>query len=157
MNNIKVYTKDEYIDLIEKSNRALNEMYKTDIKPINVFEEIFTENELEELFEYYKENSLSYDSPQKAVEAIMKYIKNLKSMKKMSIKMAYEAPIEHIEKFKNILAHNSKENLVIIYEIDQSIIGGAIFEFNGKYSDYSLKDTVDKIFTKEINNNYNDK
>ena len=149
----KVFTKKEYIDLIAKYNDLLTKLYQTDGDVSYKFDLLLTEEEKSHFDQFTSEKKMEYGSPEKAKTAIMEYLKYLRHIDTINIILSYEPPLAHLYNLKSFFGSRLNKDIMIVHTVDESILGGAIIEYRGKYSDYSLKRTVDKVF--ESKNSFN--
>jgi F0F1-type ATP synthase delta subunit len=76
---------------------------------------------------------------------------SLSSAKVVNLTIAIEPNLEMINKLSLWVKSNLGDDSVLDLKIDQSILGGAIISYEGLYKDYSLKSSLEKIFSEKRN------
>ncbi len=108
-------------------------------------------------------NSISMDSAKKIKEIILKnnlnindrdevsdFFENLKELLKkfkvIKLVLAFNPTLRTIENIHNFVRETIGIGYILDIEVSESILGGAIVIFNGKYSDFTLKKSLENTF-----------
>jgi len=82
-----------------------------------------------------------------------KYLKTLKTeldkLRILSLKIAFEPTETSIDKFSSYVKNTIADDIIIDFEIDPRIYGGAQITFNGEYRDFSLKRLFDDEYAQK--------
>lgn len=76
---------------------------------------------------------------------------SLSSAKVVNLTIAIEPSTEIIDRLSLWVKSNLGDESVLDLKTDQSILGGAIISYEGLYKDYSLKNSLEKIFSEKRN------
>lgn len=107
--------------------------------------------------------STSEDSAKKITEAFLKnnldmtdkdqvsdFLDTLKSLikkfKVIKLILAFDPTRQTIENIAEFVSENIGIGYILDVEIDESVLGGAVVMFNGKYNDFTLKKNIEEAF-----------
>lgn len=78
-------------------------------------------------------------------DVIKKIRERLSDVKFLELTLAIQPTQKFIEKMTDWISKSSTLNIALSIKIDQSIIGGALIEFEGKYFDGSVRSKLERI------------
>lgn len=96
--------------------------------------------------EFLDKNKVSIndgESVKSAFDGLKSYLKNLTPV---NLTIAYSPSEKSLENIYNWVFKNIGENIILDIDIDSGLLGGAIISYKGKYSDYSLKKSLEEGF-----------
>lgn len=96
--------------------------------------EIFSKNNLD---------STNKETVRDFLDTLRELIKNFKVIKLI---LAFEPSQKTIENIHNFVSENIGVGFVLDIEKDESVLGGSVVIFNGKYNDFTLRKTLEKVF-----------
>lgn len=105
----------------------------------------FLSSNLANIFRDLEEKGLEPPSDSKQmllIDSIINYLENLPEVK---ITMAFEPSATLISKLNNEISKEHGQKVVLDVNINQFIVAGAAFEFNGKYREYTLALRIDEF------------
>ena len=70
----------------------------------------------------------------------------MESMTKIQITTAFAPDYKFILKLKDWVNTNIKKDILVDFEFDPMLLGGAQVIYNGRYKDYSLAKSLDTYF-----------
>lgn len=117
------------------SQKSLDEaMRSISIGTCKKVEEIFAKNNLDMTDSELVRNFL---------DTLFDLIKKFKIIKLI---LAFDPSERTIEKIHDFIKENIGVGYILDIEISESIIGGAVVMFNGKYADFTLKKSLEEVF-----------
>jgi F0F1-type ATP synthase delta subunit len=98
------------------------------------------------IMEVFAKNNLNINS-RDTVTGFFKTLKELtKKLKIIKLVLAFDPTNETIENIHNFVKETVGIGYVLDIEISQDVLAGAIVMFNGKYSDFTLKKSIEDAF-----------
>ncbi len=95
---------------------------------------------------YLGEQVLSTLAPDTLSTALADLRRRLESMTKIQITTAFAPDYKFILKLKDWVNTNIKKDILVDFEFDPMLLGGAQVIYNGRYKDYSLAKSLDTYF-----------
>lgn len=98
------------------------------------------------IMEIFSKNNLDLTNKETVrdfLDTLRELIKNFKVIKLI---LAFEPSQKTIENIHNFVSENIGAGFVLNIEKDESILGGSVVMFNGKYSDFTLKKSIEDAF-----------
>lgn len=112
-------------------------------------------SDAKKITEMFSKNNLDINDKE-TVSDILQSIKNLiKKFKIIKLILAFDPSLKTIEKIHNYVSLNIGIGYILDIELSESVLGGSVVIFNGKYNDFTLKKTLEEVFAnkrKEIIN-----
>lgn len=109
-------------------------LYSIRTKSRDIIMEIFSKNNLD---------SANKETVRDFLDTLRKLIKNFKVIKLI---LAFEPSQKTIENIHNFVSENIGAGFVLDIEKDESVLGGSVVIFNGKYNDFTLRKTLGEVF-----------
>lgn len=146
----KIKTKDrldKYLEQIEEASRwiykggnvSLSEKIKQNVG--EEFRQIIAE----------LEESGGIPSARRAQSDFFKTLaKTLESLPVVKLVLAFLPSQEFLEKMTSWLEKQTSEKTLVDISVKEEIVGGAIFEYEGEYRDYTLSSKLDSVLESEI-------
>lgn len=103
-----------------------------------------------EVAEVIRNEFLNKDPDVKNKEVIREFLNQLKdnvqNLRTIKLSLAFSPSQDSIDKIHDWIIENIGDGYILDLQVDSTIIGGARIFFQGKYSDSSLKKTLDQVF-----------
>lgn len=80
---------------------------------------------------------------EKSVEELSKLAVFLKEIEELKLTISFTPKKDHLEEIISWTKKNIGPEMVIKFETDETILGGAVLSFKGRYKDYSLRKILD--------------
>ncbi len=131
---------DSEIDLLTSS------LFKSDNESLNKEMKLISETTSEKIMETFSKNKL--DSKDK--EFVRNFLDTLRQLiaglKVIKLVLAFYPSNPTLENIHSFIVKNVGAGYILDIEVSQTILGGAIIIFNGKYNDFSLEKNINDIF-----------
>ena len=140
------YEVEEFLSQIDN---LLAELFKINPDSLDKNLEKITSSKLARLLRASFEKNNINQNDHSAIEKFLNSIKNQAAqLNVLKLQLAFDPSDETITNIFNWISENYGGGIVLDIQKNESIIGGAIISFNGKYKDYSLKRRLDDAFEK---------
>ena len=97
--------------------------------------------------EVFSKNNLDMNNKE-LVRDFLETLKDLiKKFKVIKLVISFDPTPKTIDNIHGFICENIGIGYILDIEIDESILGGAVVIFNGKYNDFSLRKSLDEVFT----------
>ncbi len=107
---------------------------------------LISESYAKKIMEVFSKNNLNIND-RDTVRNFFETLKGLiKKFKVINLVLAFDPTFRTIENVHNFVKETIGVGYILDIEVSESILGGAIVIFNGKYSDFSLKKTIEDVF-----------
>lgn len=142
-------TTQEVEEFLSQVDNLLAKLFKVNPESLDKSLEKIISSKLAELLrESFKKNNIDQND-HSAVEKFLNNIKNqAQQLNVLKLQLAFDPSDETITTVFNWVSENYGDGIVLDIQKDESIIGGTIITFNGKYKDLSLKRRLEDVFQK---------
>lgn len=140
----KILTKEDVIYLKEKILKLQQLVFKKSGLLSEKAEGLVESELLETILEAEKEGKIFFD-PKKQFEFLEVLQRKLEALPVFKITIAFSPSPQIIRRIIQFLRKETKEKVILDINVDPEIVGGAIFEYKGKYLDFSLTKEVKKF------------
>lgn len=142
-------TTQEVEEFLSQVDNLLAKLFKVNPESLDKSLEKIISSKLAELLrESFKKNNINQND-HSAVEKFLNNIKNqAQQLNVLKLQLAFNPSDETITTVFNWVSENYGDGIVLDIQKDESIIGGTIITFNGKYKDFSLKRRLEDVFQK---------
>lgn len=127
-----IKTFNESVLVLERFEHLLNNESKK-------WEQLLSESEVQILQEYAKLKGINFGLKSNVKEVIKQAINDLKQVPTLTLTLAFDPSLNTLKRIVMLLENEIKYKFFLKTKLDKSVIGGAIFELNGKVFNYSLK------------------
>ena len=104
------------------------------------------ENSAKTIMEIFSKNKLDL-ADKEVIQDFLRTLKNLmQKFKVIKLVLAFDPPLKTIDKIHNYIFENIGIGYILDIEVDETILGGSVVIFNGKYKDYTLRKSLDELF-----------
>lgn len=100
----------------------------------------------EKIMQAFSKNNLDVNNKE-VIRDFLDTLKDLiKKFKIIKLVLAFDPTRKTIEKIHNFVKESVGVGYILDIEISESIMGGAIVMFNGKYKDFTLNKSLEEVF-----------
>jgi len=142
-----VKTLDQLEDFSLEIDTVLSSLFRVKNKNIEeILDKTVGKSTAECLRKLIVENKID-SSNFSSLEKLLNDLKEeLKKVKVLKISLAINPSKEQIEHIFDWVRKNLGKGIILDIDKDESILGGAIISFNGRYKDFSLRRDLEEIF-----------
>lgn len=97
-----------------------------------------------EIFEKFNLDMTDKDNVRDFLDTLKDLIKKFKVIK---LTLAFDPTPKTIDNIHEFVSENIGIGYILDIEVLEGVYGGAVIMFNGKYKDFTLKKTLDEVFT----------
>ena len=148
-------TKAEANDFLSRITAVSDKIFQTDFHLEKALAEQFGINRSDRIFAILRENNINSESLPAVKSFIQKIQENIAALPVLSITIAFEPGEQTLKSLSEWFLINLKKQVVFDITVDHRLVAGAAINFNGKYSDFSVKPVVTRIlqnYTARITN-----
>lgn len=147
INNIKtVQDINMLTQEIDDFTQAIFEMKKTSIE--GIFNSVSAEF-ASKIIKAFSKNNLNINDASLMIDFLKTLREVIHKLKTIKITLAFDPNQATIERLFVFIKENLGHRYILDIESSSEILGGAIISFEGKYSDGSLKKSIEDVFAKE--------
>ncbi|MDO8270036.1 MAG: F0F1 ATP synthase subunit delta [Candidatus Levybacteria bacterium] len=143
-------TRSQAEDFSARLELVAKEIFETGFNPEKALLSQFGITKKETFMNLLRNNNVNAESRLAIKEFIDKIQAKIASLPVMSMVLAFEPTDETLQAFSRWFILNTKKQVLFDIKIDKTIIGGAAILSNGKYLDYSIKPTFEKVMTNTL-------
>lgn len=101
--------------------------------------------------EFLNEELIKFDRdhPEVTERYLLELKKQLLNLPVVKLSLAIEPPSDLLERIVLWVRSKMEAGTILEIVIDEGVIGGAIITFNGRYQDFSLKKSLEKVFERQ--------
>ena len=153
MNNFQeildlIATKSEANELIKQLDRLIESLYEIKGSVNSKMDNILTQELKEAVLKVCLKNKVNL----KSAVTFQKFLEDLKgeiqSLPTATLTFAFQPRGETVKKIAAWTGTNLRKKVLVQIAVEPRIIGGLLVEFEGKYSDHSLRGKLDSYFQK---------
>jgi F0F1-type ATP synthase delta subunit len=143
---IMLRTTKDVIEFTSEIEAFLSSFFKSkNISSKEALDSIST-GSAQRIAETFSNNKLDINDKD-TVFAFFKTLKELiQKLKVIKLTLAFKPGQKTIENIHNYVKENMGIGYILDIEVSEDILGGAVIMFNGKYSDFSLKKSIEDAF-----------
>lgn len=138
-------TKAEANDFLSRLRAVIDKIFQTDFHLDKAFAEQFGINKSDRLFAVLRENNINTES----LNAVKPFLENMQEtvakLPVLSITIAFEPGDKTLKSLSEWFLINLKKQVVFDITVDRRLVAGATINFNGKFSDYSIRPVVERM------------
>ena len=139
-NNIK--TKQDLVYLLDDINQAKELIYKGESKDLSKK----TKNKIsEELRGILKEQQGNLNSREEQEDFLEQLKTHLKEIPQLKLTLAFSPSDNFLEEISQWLENETGQQIIIDLTVNPKIVGGAIIEYDGHYSNLALKKKIENL------------
>ncbi len=139
-------TVEEVNELSQELDSLASSLFKSEKMNLENAMSSIRENSAKIIMEIFLKNKLDLADK----ETIRDFLNTLKGLmqkfKVIKLVLASDPSLKTIEKIHNFVSENIGIGYILDIEIDETILGGSVVVFNGKYKDFTLRKAIEKVF-----------
>ena len=139
-------TREDLIALLEEINFAQNLIFKDTHTPLSEKIKEKTSSEFVHFVKKLENENSHFRFPNQQSSFFQNLEKELKSIPQLKLEIAFEPSAEFLEKIEQWFKIRIKR-LILDLSQNQSIVGGAIMSYRGKYKNLSVAKKIEEIFS----------
>lgn len=98
------------------------------------------------IMEIFSKNNLDMNDKE-LIRDFLETLKDLiKKFKVIKLILAFDPSLKTIQNIHEQVSEKLGIGYILDIEIDESVLGGAVIIFNGKYKDFTLRKAIDEVF-----------
>jgi F0F1-type ATP synthase delta subunit len=133
-------TKAQATDFSSRIATVSEKIYETEFDLEKSLMTEFGLKKKELLLTMLRDNEISAESPKKLKDFLADLQKDITSLPVLAIKIAFEPNDKNLKAFSEWFVMNTKNQVLFDITVDRRLVAGAIFNFNGRDADYTIKD-----------------
>lgn len=98
------------------------------------------------IMKIFSKNNLDSTNKETVRDFLDTFRELIKNFKVIKLILAFEPSQKTIENIHNFVSENIGVGFVLDIEKDESVLGGSVVIFNGKYNDFTLRKTLGEVF-----------
>lgn len=118
---------------------CINLLFTTQDKPEDILARNMSFELKEKLMALLRVSAVNINNP----EAVKEFIKHIKeasdTLPVVTIKVAFEPKEAMVAEISHWFMLNCKKDVLLTFEVDKDLVGGAVIAYKGMYKDYSIK------------------
>lgn len=142
-------TTEEVDDLALEIDDLQTSLFKSEKMSLDKAMETISQTTSKKIIEIFEKFNLDMNDKE-LIADFLETLKNLiKKFKVIKLILAYDLTRKTIENIHEAVSENIGIGYVLDIEIDESVLGGAVVMFNGKYKDFTLRKSLEEVFARE--------
>jgi len=139
-------TVEEVNELSSELDSLTSSLFKSEKMNLEEALSSIRENSAKAIMEIFLKNKLDL-ADKEVIQDFLKTLKNLmQKFKVIKLVLAFEPTHQTIDKIHNYIFENIGIGYILDIEVDETILGGSVVIFNGKYKDFTLRKILDDTF-----------
>lgn len=138
-------TKSQATDFSTRLAALSANIYKTDFNLEKALLDTFGMEKKDMLMKLLNDNTIAVATPSALKEFFEKMQQAIASLPVLSMTVAFEPQEQTLKPLSEWFVLNIKKQVLFEIKVDPNLIAGATITFNGKFADYSIKPTFEKI------------
>lgn len=139
-------TKGQVNDFSLEIDTLLSALFKSSKMALDKAIASISTNSAKKIMDIFSKNKLD-SADREMIRDFLDTLKDLiKKFKVISLTLAFDPSPKTIEKIHEYVSDNIGIGYIFDIGIDESLMGGAIISFNGKYCDFTLKKNLEETF-----------
>ncbi len=105
------------------------------------------ENSAKKIMEIFAKNKLDLSNKEDTRDFLKTLKLLIQKFKIIKLILAFDPTYQTIEKIHDYIFENIGIGYILDIEVDETVLGGSVVIFNGKYKDFTLKRAIEEVFT----------
>lgn len=143
------HTKAQASDFSARLSNVSDKIFETGFDLEKVLSKELGIEKKEKFISFLREANVNMDKAKDIKDFLDLLVQNISKLPTLYINIAFEPTDETMKLLSEWFILNIKRQFVFDITLNRELIGGALIDFNGKASDYSIKSKFDKI-VKEV-------
>jgi F0F1-type ATP synthase delta subunit len=138
-------TKAEANDFLSRLTAITDKVFQTNFNLKNALAEQFGINKSDRLMTLLRENNINADSLDAAKKFLEKIQESIASLPVLTLTIAFEPKEATLKALSEWFLINTKKQVLFNITVNTKLVAGATINFNGKYFDFTIRPTVERI------------
>ena len=144
-------TKAQSADFSSRLAALSEKIYETNFNLEKSLMEQFGLKKKDEFMKILRDQNVSIETNTELKKFLTDMQKDISALPVLSLTLAFEPKEKTLKALSEWFVLNIKKQLLLEINVDPQLIAGASISFNGKDSDYSIREKFDTIMQKTIN------
>lgn len=137
-----INTSEELFRLLDQLSTTERFLFKNKEGAISQKARDFLPADLAAIFKEIEEKGLEPAGDEKQQQFIKELVKFLKELPLVKMTLAFESTYNFVSQVNNVISNEAGGKIILDLVVNQYIIGGAIFEYEGKIKEYTLQEKL---------------
>jgi len=138
-------TKAEANDFLSRLTAISDKIFQNDFHLDKALGEQFGINKSDRLLAILRENNITLESHESIKTFLQKMQETISALPVLSLTVAFEPQEQTLKALSEWFLINMKKQVVFDFTVDYRLVAGATINFNGKFSDFSIRPVVEKV------------
>lgn len=138
------FTKQQAAELISRLDKALASLFTTKGNLEDKLSAYLSYQEKDEIIGIFEQNKIDTNNISSIQNCLKNLIQEIETAPVLTLRLSFDPNTQTVSKIHNWLALNLKKGVLLDIAVDETLMGGAIIEYNGRYKNYSLKKRFEK-------------
>lgn len=138
-------TKSQATDFAQRLNTIQDALYTANFNLEKSFMTVFGMQKKDAMIKLFRENNINDGSIPVIVEFLKKLQESVAKLPLITLVIAFEPTDETLKALSQWFLFTLKKQVIFDIHINKNLIAGATISVSGKFKDYSLKETFEKI------------
>lgn len=139
-------TTQEVTDFVSEINTLLLAFFKSEETSIEKALALISTGSARKIMQTFSKNNLDINDKSSVSDFFDTLKRLLKKFKVIKLILAFDPTQKTIENIHNFVKDIIGIGYILDIEVSKEILGGAVVVFNGKYSDFTLKKSIEDAF-----------
>lgn len=146
-----ITTKGEANDFLARITAISDKVYQTDFHFKNAITEQFGVAKADRFLTLLRDNNINAESLSAVKDFLQKIQEQVSKLPVLTITMAFEPSEKTLKDLSEWFLVNVKKQMVFDITVDRSLVAGATITYNGKFTDFSIRPTFQRILQDTVN------
>ena len=139
-------TVDEVNELSQELESLKSVLFKSEKMTFEKAMTTIRENSAKKIMEIFAKNKLDSSNKEDTRDFLETLKLLIQKFKIIKLILAFDPAYQTIEKIHDYISENIGIGYILDIEIDETVLGGSVVIFNGKYKDFTLRKSLDELF-----------
>lgn len=149
-----IYDTNDLSRILDELNLIERALFKDESGTISQKAKDYLSSGILIVFRQIEETGLEPDGDQKQLQFLKDLVSFLQNIPIVKVTLAFEPNRTFVIKLSNQISAIVSKKIVVDVIIDENVIGGAIFEYNGRASEQTLKDSLRDVLVTMVEKAY---
>ena len=143
-------TVGEVNDFSSEIDTLMSALFKSRNSSLEKAFGLISEGTAKKITEIFSKNNFGMDDKELIKDFLDTLGSLIKKFKVIKLVLAFDPTRKTIENIHDFVSENIGVGYILDIEVLESVLGGAAVIFNGKYKDYTLRKSLEEVFTNKI-------
>lgn len=145
-----IYDMNGFLGMVDEINLIERSLFRGKEGPISQKARDFTTGNIINIFEELEKAGLEPTTDQRQMQFLKDLVDYIKKLPFIKVSIAFEPTNTFLMKLNSQICAIVGKKVILDVVINQYLIGGAIFEYNGKVGRFTLDTQLDEVLTKAV-------